>query len=70
MSDDAPLSLEEAARVRLRGEVARRDAVNTLMRSIQAHSYLGATEIARRLEAAGWSVTRGQVHNLLKGRTR
>ena len=63
-------SLAEAARIRLEGEEARSEAVKALMRAVQAHAALGPTEIARQLTEAGWPIRRGQVYNLLRGRTR
>jgi len=64
------VTLEEAARIRLEGEEARSESVTTLMRAVQAHVHLGPTEIARRLTEAGWPIRRGQVYNLLRGKTR
>ena len=68
-SEPAP-TLEEAARTRRAAEEARSQAVRVLMRAVRAHEHLGPTEIARRLTAAGWPIRRGQVYNLLRGRTR
>lgn len=65
-----PLGLEDAARVRADGEEKRRAGVAMLMASVREHAHLGPTEIARRVTAAGWPMSRSQVNNLLRGRTR
>lgn len=63
-------TLQYAASCRRRAEIARRDSVEIMKRAVRAHAELGATEIVRQLESSGWRLSRSQVNNLLRGRTR
>jgi hypothetical protein len=63
-------TLAYAAKSRIAGENARADSVEILMRSVQAHAELGPGEIMRQLREHGLEISRSQVNNLLRGRTR